>query len=154
MPTHPHPQGPVAVERIELAFDGLPDELDVQSSFDSGWITISYREQIVARYLPVRQIAELDIQFVVDGTGVCEDEPDDVTCYLIDALSALQGHGFTICHEYAEEFGNGCFRQSLVLRNRPVTEEEMLEIVPMVLDASQFAVDKAVDQKTAQIGSD
>lgn len=154
MPTSTQPQSPLAVERIEPAFDELPDELDVQCSHDSDWLTIFYRGESVARYLPVREIAELDLHLVVDESVNSESEPDEVTDRLIKTLATVKDHGFKICHEYTEDFGNGCFRQSLVLRNRPVTEEDILELVPMALEASQYAIDKAMDEKTAQLGSD
>ena len=154
MPTSTHPQGPLAVELVKPVFDELPDELNIQCSHDSDWLTILYRGDSVARYLPVREIAELYLHLVVEKSGISEAEPDEVTDRLIKTLATVKDHGFKICHEYAEDFGNGCFRQSLVLRNRPVTEEDILELVPMALEASQYAIDKAVDQKTAQIGSD
>lgn len=154
MPTHPHPQGPLAVERIEPAFDELPDELQVESSYDSGWITVSYRGETIARYLPVREIAELSVHFVVDEIKVGADEPDDVTDSIVRALSLLQDHGFEICHEDAEPPVSGRHHQILILRNSPVTEEEVRELVPMVLEASRYAIDITADQDTVEKSSD
>lgn len=151
---HHHSQGFLAVELVAPAFDELPGELDIQSSPDSGWITISYQKQTIARYLPVHEIAELDVHLVVNEFPNDDSESDEITGRLMEALSALQDHGFTICHEYAEDFGNERFRQSLVLRNCPVTEEQVVELVQATLDASRYAIDVTVDQNTVEMSSD
>ena len=154
MSSQPHPQGPLAVERIAPIFEELPDELDIQCSHDSGWLTLLYRGEPVARYLPVHEIAELSLYLIVDKNRGIDGEPDDVTESIVRSLSLLKEYGFEICREYAEPFVNGRFRQSLVLRNSPVTEEQVLELAPMVLDASRYAIDMTADQDTVEKPSD
>lgn len=149
-----HPQGPLAVELVEPIFKELPDELDIQSSCDSGWLTVSCREQTIARYLPVHGIAELDVHLVVADCPGTENEPDEVTNCLIESLASLRARGFRICHEYAEPLDGDHIRQTLVLRNSSVSEEEVVELAHTVLDANRYAIDLATDQDTVEKPSD
>lgn len=154
MPIHHSPQAPLTVEPVEPVLDELPDDLDVQSSDNSGWLTILYRGEKIARYLPVHEIAELNLHLVVDKTKVGADEPDEVTGRLEDALCTLNEYGFEICREYTEAFVNGRSRQTLILYNSPVTEEQVVELAQAVLDASRYAIDMTVDQDTVEKPSD
>lgn len=154
MPIHPPPEDPLAVERIEPTFDELPDELDVQPSDESSWITVSYRHETIARYLPVRGIAELHVHLIVDESPGGESEPDEVTECVIKTLSAVKEYGFEIWNEHTHCIDDEHHRQTLVLCGSPISGDEVTALAQTVFDASRYAIDKTVAQKVAQIGSD
>ena len=153
MSTHFHPQCPLFVKRIETSIGELPDELDIHRSDNSGWITLSYRENTVARYLPAHNIAELHLHLAVDETGDAVNEPHEVTDALTDALSELNEREFEICHHYAQPFGDDQSRQTVVLRYGSIARDELVELISLVIEASRYAIDLLIDDGVAQNGS-
>ena len=149
----PDPQPRSAVERIDTFFDELLGDLSIASSDNSSWITLSYRDHLIARYLPPHEITVFHVHLLVDETRVGEDEPEEVTEALIETLSELQEREFEICHHYAQPFGDEQSRQSVVLRHGSIAGDELVELISLVIEASRYAIDLLIDDGVAQNGS-
>ena len=144
----------LTVERVETCFDELPGKLSIESSSSSDWLTLYYRRETIARYLPSHEIAELDVHWIVDETKHGDTEPHKVTEALIEALSELKAQEFEIYHHDAESIGDDQYRQTLVLRHGSIGEDELFELISFVLEASRYAINFAMDQEVALSGSD